>query len=388
MHYLTQYFGYCLPANMFGDSTESKDEDFITPNNDNTHRSFYNALYEPFNQYSLAGLTPPVNNEQQGQHYSPQYLDPQPFRDNVGFSNPLYDNGQYMNENEHIYDELEFYDDMYDDVYEDYDENYDYDKYPIIRLFGHGWDPSKSDEELVNPSWKKVNSIDLDVAWVYSLPYRSAYIEFPEDNVSDNVEQLDSNLVPNMMISISDFKGINSKYNSLYKFGIWEVTNSIETDITNGWLHEGTSVFTLREIIRHLNVLYPNGYHLELHMGRNNLSEFKSCELPDYVQYSDEATQMLYEHTNELYVQESYRIPCDSELDLLSPEHEYLEIIPDTSSFEFYMNQMRMEKSSENKHTIVNDDDIKRTIKKRRNWSETQSDNDSTITQKSNVSYP
>ena len=174
---------------------------------------------------------------------------------------------------------------------DDYDEDYDYDKYPIIRIFGHGWDASKDNQDLKNNSWKRVNAIDIDLAWVYGLPERTPYIECEGDFVSENVVGYDYDMVPNMLISISDFKNM-PKYTP-FKFGIWEVTNTTEIDITNRWTEENTSIFTLREIIRFLNNIYPNGYHLELHMGRNHATEFDEEKMPEYVQYSKEAEQYL-----------------------------------------------------------------------------------------------
>lgn len=173
----------------------------------------------------------------------------------------------------------------------DYDENYDYDKYPIIRIFGHGWDASKDDEDLMNNSWKRVNAIDLDLAWVYGLPERTPYIEFEDDDVSDNVVDYEENMVPNMLISISDFKYM-PKYTP-FRFGIWEVTNTTEINITHRWLQENTSIFTLRDIVRFLNNIYPEGYHLELHMGRNPVHDFDENKIPEHVQYSEEAEQYL-----------------------------------------------------------------------------------------------
>jgi hypothetical protein len=181
----------------------------------------------------------------------------------------------------------------------DHDGIEDVDEYPVIRVYGHGWDPSNNNSELSHPSYKKVSSVNLDVAWISALTNRVPYIECEGDDVSKNVELLDCQCVPNMVISISDFKD-EPPHN--YKFGIYELySDGSEGYINYWWLEElgQCSVFTLKELVRELNVYYPDGYNLELHMGRQPLMEFDGLRLPNYVQYSDMVNELMYEYSLE-----------------------------------------------------------------------------------------
>lgn len=172
--------------------------------------------------------------------------------------------------------------------------------YPTIRVYGHGWDPTDSDNELTYPSYKKVNSLNMDLAYISALSTRSPYIECEDDDVSKNVELLDWCRIPNMLISICDFK------NALphnFKFGIYDYDNDTgnELYINNWWLETmgQCSVFTLKELVCNLNEYYQDGYNLELHMGRMSLLEFKGTDMPDYVQFSDMANELMYEYSKD-----------------------------------------------------------------------------------------
>jgi hypothetical protein len=186
--------------------------------------------------------------------------------------------------------------------YNQYEEARPEDELPLIRLFGHGWDPSFNDSELETPSYKKVSQSELDVAWIYAIQNRVPYIECIDDDVSHNVELLDWEKTPNMLINISGFK--SDPVSSKFKFGLYELTydcdwNVIEKCLTGKWLETNTSNFTLKDMVRYLNQKYPNGYILELHMGREPLVLFKDDVFPDYVQKSRLATETLFEYALE-----------------------------------------------------------------------------------------
>jgi hypothetical protein len=185
-----------------------------------------------------------------------------------------------------------------DYIKEEYpEEEYTEDEKPLIRLFGYGWDPSLNDSELETSSYKKVPKSELNIGWVYGIPNRTPYIECADDDVSDNVELLDWDKTPNLLINISGFK--DELISPNYKFGFYEMTydsewNLVEKNITSKWLQDNTSLFTLTDVIRYLNQEYNDGYYLELHMGRNPITLYKDSLFPFYVQNSELANEILY----------------------------------------------------------------------------------------------
>jgi hypothetical protein len=165
--------------------------------------------------------------------------------------------------------------------------------YPIIHVFGHGWDPTDDDHSLYAAGYKKVSSGDIDNVWLYGLEYRGPYIECADDNTDDNVVRFDNHKVPNLLISLADFKG--SVASKLYRFGIW----CDNVDQTSKWLEQNTSIFTLKDLVRSYNEVYPDGYYLELHVSRIPLREFDYTKLPSYVQYTVTANEMVHEYSTE-----------------------------------------------------------------------------------------
>lgn len=169
--------------------------------------------------------------------------------------------------------------------------------YPVIRAYGHGWDPTEDDSELEYPSYKKVSSNYTDMCCISALKHRGPYIECEGDDVSENVEWLAWDKIPNMIISIFDFK--DEPPNS-YKFGLYELLqDGSEINFNEWWLSERgqSGVFTLKELVYELNMYYPNGYYLELHMGRTPLFEFNNTDLPYHIKYSDMTNDVLYEYS-------------------------------------------------------------------------------------------
>lgn len=192
----------------------------------------------------------------------------------------------------------------------DEDEEMEEVTYPTIQIFGHGWDPSDSDEELGYPSYKKVLSTDvgIDMVEVYGLGHRGPYIECVDDDLSKNVTYMDYNTIPNLLISIADFK---DSYNlSVFNFGI--LING--QDVTKNWLEHNTSFFTLKEFIQAYNTVYTDGYYLEVHTGRVPLNKLDMSMLPSYVIKTPMADEVIYEYNKEHNVFTAYNMETMDDL--------------------------------------------------------------------------
>lgn len=169
---------------------------------------------------------------------------------------------------------------------------------PVIRVFGHGWDPTDSDDDLMYPGFQKVSPLLLDGVEVYGLGHRNIYVECQDDDPDVQVVKLPTESVPNLMVSIANFK---DTFNSdKYKFGIW----MDNVNYTPQWLECYMSVFTLRELLVHFNQLLPRGYYLQLNTSRVPLRQFDAYQLPKYVGYTTQTNDYLREYlVTKKYVQ-------------------------------------------------------------------------------------
>lgn len=167
-----------------------------------------------------------------------------------------------------------------DSLYSDY--------YPTVQVFGHGWDPTVNDDELIYPGIAKVTSGELDVTEIYGLRDRVKYN--PNlSNYDDVITFWEYDNVPNLLIST---KNLLSNLSSTATMGFY--VNGI--DYTTKFQQQGISdVVTLKEIVRFLNRYFPEGYYLELHTDRTTIKDF-SFDLLHYTTIvSPSADELVYE---------------------------------------------------------------------------------------------